>query len=72
MIYAVAWSPNGKLIASGSDDKTVQIWDATTGEHVYTYTGHSSMVEAVAWSPNGKLIASGSDDNTVQVWSAGR
>ena len=59
-VYAVAWSPDGKRIASGSDDKTVQVWDAANGGHVFTYRGHSNLVYAVAWSPDGKRIASGS------------
>ena len=68
---AVVWSPNGKRIASsGSDDGTVQVWDAEDGSHIFTYKGHSNRVDAVAWSPNGKRIASGSYDNTMQVWDA--
>ncbi len=76
-VSAVAWSPDGKRIASGSADKTVQVWDAANGGHVFTYTGHSGTgkfggVSAVAWSPNGQRIASGSGNpNTaVQVWDA--
>jgi serine/threonine protein kinase len=79
-LNAVAWSPDGKRIASGSYDKTVQIWDATTGHTLYTYDGHSDPVFAVAWSPDGKRIASGGGepiacsacvhDLTVQVWDA--
>ncbi len=75
-VNAVAWSPDGKRIASGSDDNTVQVWDAANGGHVYTYSGHSNSVEAVVWSPDGKRIASGGGDVvaghdfTVQVWDA--
>jgi len=70
IVWKVAWSPDGKRIASGGDDDTVQVWDATTGGNVYTYRGHSHAVLAVAWSPDGKRIASGGDDKTVQVWDA--
>jgi serine/threonine protein kinase len=69
-VNAVAWSPDGRRIASGSSDETVQVWDATNGSNIYTYSGHSNLVEAVAWSPDSKRIASASWDNTVQVWNA--
>jgi WD40 repeat protein len=68
-VDAVAWSSNGRRIASGSDDKTAQVWDATNGAYVYTYRGHSDAVSTVAWSPDGKRIASGSWDKTVRVWT---
>src|SRR6266496_1412446 len=69
-VMGVAWSPDGKRIASGSNDGTVQVWDAANGGHVYTYRGHLERVVTVAWSPDGKRIASGSNDDTVQVWDA--
>jgi WD40 repeat protein/tRNA A-37 threonylcarbamoyl transferase component Bud32 len=69
-VLAVAWSPNGKRIVSGSLDHMVQVWDATTGDHVLPYSGHTDGVEVVAWSPNGKYIASAGKDRTVQVWDA--
>ena len=68
-VPAVAWSPNGMLVASGGVDSTVQLWHPITGVNVLTYRGHSSYVNTVAWSPYGKLIASGSSDKTVQVWN---
>ncbi len=67
-VYAVAWSSDGQRIASGGNDDTVQVWDATDGGNVYTYQGHSNIVRSVAWSPDGQRIASGSYDKTVQVW----
>jgi eukaryotic-like serine/threonine-protein kinase len=70
VVSAVAWQPDGKRIASGSTDKTVQVWDATTGKHVYAYRGHSGTVYAVEWSPDGGRIASGSADTTVRIWQA--
>ncbi len=67
-VGTVAWSPDGKRIASGSDDHTVQVWDAADGGHVFTYRGHPDVVNAVAWSPDGQRIASAGD--TMQVWDA--
>lgn len=70
-VSAIAWSPNGKYIATGGWDHTVQVWDAKSGDTpMETYTGHSELVDTLAWSPDGKYIASGSWDHTVQVWNA--
>ncbi len=69
-VLAVAWSPGGTRIASGSFDETVQVWDATSGGQAFTYRGHSDSVFAVGWSPGGTRIASGGADQTIQVWDA--
>ncbi|KAJ5908034.1 G-protein beta WD- 40 repeats containing protein [Penicillium taxi] len=68
-VRAVAFSPNGKQIASGSLDNTIKLWDATTGDAQKTLVGHSGAVTAVAFSPDGKQIASGSY-NTIKLWNA--
>jgi WD40 repeat protein len=67
-VGAVAWSPDGKYIASGSWDHSVQVWNTQTGALLFSYD-QGDIVDAVAWSPDGKYIASGSWDDTVQVWN---
>jgi WD40 repeat protein len=69
-VYSVAWSPDGKYIATASEDHTVIIWNALSGGLVCVYSGHSDLVYAVAWSPDSRLVASGGSDNTVQIWNA--
>jgi WD40 repeat protein len=64
----VAFSPDGKLLASASQDHTVRVWDPATGASLQTLEGHSGWVHAVAFSPNGKLVASASNDETVRLW----
>jgi tricorn protease-like protein len=67
-INAVAFGPNGRLLASVGDDKAVRLWDLATGQNVGILTGHTDVVRAVAFSPDGRLLASTGDDKTVRLW----
>jgi WD40 repeat protein len=68
-IYGLAWSPDGKRLASaGSRDNSLRVWDARTGEMRKAFTGTGGRVFSIAWSPDGNAIATASENQTVQVW----
>ena len=68
-VDSVAFSPDGKTLASGSADGTVRLWDVATGRAVGSpLTGHTDFVASVAFSPDGKTLVSGSGDHTVRLW----
>jgi eukaryotic-like serine/threonine-protein kinase len=69
-VNALTWSPDGRLIASASDDTYVQVFDSRSGSRKLIYTGHAEEVAAVAWSPSGRFIVSGGQDGSAQVWNA--
>ena len=68
VILSVSFSPDGKTLASGSDDKTIKLWDLATGKELQTLSGHQDEIYSVSFSPDGKTLASGSRDKTIKLW----
>ena len=74
IVHAGAFSPDGRLAASGASDTTVKLWDTATGKRLHTLSGHTDEVRSVAFSPDGGFVISGSEDGTARLWevSTGR
>ncbi|MCG9129492.1 hypothetical protein JT359_18035 [Candidatus Poribacteria bacterium] len=66
---SLAYSPDGTLLACGSDDSTIKLWNTATGELITMFTGHLSSVGPLIFSPDGKTLASASDDGTIRFWN---
>jgi WD40 repeat protein len=66
---SVAWSPDGRWIATSSEDGSARIWSAQTGDQRFTLLAHQAYVQDVAWSPDATRLVTGSDDGTAKVWS---
>ncbi len=68
LVISVAYSPDGKTLASARRDKTIRLWDVKTGKERASLKGHPGIVSSVTYSPDGKTLASGSTDTTAKLW----
>ena len=68
LVTSIAFCPDGKTLASGSQDSTIKLWDVVSGQQLRTLSGRASSVQTVAFSPDGKTLASGSQDGAIKLW----
>jgi WD40 repeat protein len=71
-VMALAFSPDGKTLASGGSKRRVRLWDVATGKNTVDLDGHGDTVSSVAFSPDGKILASGSWDKTIMLWDVSK
>jgi WD40 repeat protein len=69
--WGIAWSPDGKRLATGSYVGTAKVWDAANGKELLTLGRNSYPIPSVAWSPDGRRLATASGDKTAKVWEIG-
>jgi WD40 repeat protein len=68
----IAFSPDGRTLATGSGDNTARLWEIATGREIAALRGHEDDVGSVTFSPDGRMLATGSRDNTARLWPVGR
>ncbi|MDZ7969246.1 MAG: NACHT domain-containing protein [Nostoc sp. DedSLP03] len=68
-VLSVTFSPDGNLLATGDSNGFVRLWEATSGNEILTFKGHTDWVRSITFSPEGKIFASGSDDMTIRLWN---
>ena len=69
LINAMAFSPDSRVLATGSIDKTVELWEVATGNKLATLTGQTGWIQSVSFSPDGRGLAAGGSDGTIKLWS---
>jgi WD40 repeat protein len=67
-VSGVAWSPDGRELATTSNDRTIRIWDGDSGDELAVLHGHEDWVQGVVWSPDGRQLATASHDQTARIW----
>src|SRR5215471_12665047 len=68
LVYSLAFSPDGKLLATAGFDNVVKLWEFAAGKEARTLTGHTGPVYCVAFSPDGNTVASSSVEKTIRLW----
>jgi hypothetical protein len=67
-IYSVAWSPDGELLAAGTNTSEIRVWHAASDSSLLICQGHTNLIMSIAFSPDSRILASGSADQSIQVW----